>query len=64
MRNFAGCRSEIDRKAHEYVSKSAAGSTCSSNPDWCFPFAKQDIEQNMRSERIVVVAQRDQDQPD
>ena len=50
---------EIDQKAHEYVSKSVAGSTCSSNPDWCFPFAKQDIEQNMRSERIVVVAQGD-----
>ncbi len=50
---------EIDRKAHEYVAKSAAGSTCSKNPDLCFDFAKRDIEQNMRSERIVVAAEGD-----
>jgi len=50
---------EIDRKAHEYVTKSAAGSTCSKNPDLCFDFAKRDIEQNLRSERIVVAAQGD-----
>lgn len=50
---------EIDRKAHEYVTKSAAGSTCSKNPDLCFDFAKRDIEQNMRSERIVVAAEGD-----
>jgi TonB family protein len=50
---------EIDRKTQEYVSKAAAGSTCSRNPDLCSNFAKQDIEQRLRSERIVVVAQGD-----
>jgi protein TonB len=50
---------EIDLKAHEYVTKSAAGSTCSKNPDLCFDFAKKDIEQNLRSGRMVVVAQGD-----
>ena len=32
---------EIDRKAHEYVAKSAAGSTCSKNPDLCYDFAQK-----------------------
>ena len=50
---------EIDQKAHEYVTKAVVGSTCSRNPDLCFNFAKQDIEQRLRSERIVVVAQGD-----
>jgi TonB family protein len=50
---------EIDRKAHEYVTRSSAGSTCSKNPDLCFDFAKKDIEQNLRSERMVVAAQGD-----
>jgi TonB family protein len=50
---------EIDQKAHEYVAKAGAGSNCSRNPDWCFKYAKEDIEQKLRSERIVVVAQGD-----
>jgi TonB family protein len=50
---------EIDQKAHEYVDKSGAGSNCARNPDWCYPIAKDEIEQNMRSERIIVVAQGD-----
>jgi protein TonB len=50
---------EIDQKAHEYVAKSAAGSTCSKNPDLCFGYAKKDIEQTLRSERMFVVAQGD-----
>jgi protein TonB len=50
---------EIDQKTHEYVAKAAVGSTCSRNPDLCSNFAKQDIEQKLRSERIVVVAQGD-----
>jgi len=50
---------EIDQKAHEYVTKAAAGSTCSKNPDLCYDFSKKDIEQNLRSERMVVVAQGD-----
>ena len=47
----------IDQKAHEYVAKAAAGSTCSKNQDLCYDFAKKDIEQTLRSERMVVVAQ-------
>jgi TonB family protein len=50
---------DIDRKALEYVSNATLGSTCSRNPDLCLPFAKQDIEQTLRSERMVVVAQGD-----
>jgi TonB family protein len=50
---------EIDQKAHEYVSKSGAGSNCSRNPDWCYNYAKPNIEETLRSERIVVVAQGD-----
>jgi TonB family protein len=50
---------EIDRKTQEYISTAAAGSTCSRNPDLCSSFAKQDIEQRLRAERIVVVAQGD-----
>jgi len=47
---------EIDQKTQEYISKAGPGSTCSRNPDWCYSFAKQDIEQTERAERIVVVA--------
>jgi len=50
---------EIDQKAHEYVAKAGAGSNCSRNPDWCYKYAKDDIEQRMRSERMVVVARGD-----
>jgi TonB family protein len=50
---------EIDRKAHEYVARAGAGSNCARNPDWCLPYAKQEIEQNLRSERIVMVAAGD-----
>jgi TonB family protein len=47
---------DIDRKAHEYVSNSGVGSNCSRNPEWCYQYAKVDIEQTLRSERLVVVA--------
>jgi protein TonB len=47
---------EIDRKAHEYVSNSGAGSNCARNPDWCYQIARGNIEQGLRSERLVVVA--------
>jgi TonB family protein len=50
---------EMDRKAHEYVANSGAGSNCARNPDWCLPLAKDDIEEKQRTERIVVVAQGD-----
>jgi TonB family protein len=50
---------EIDRAAHEYVARAGAGSNCGRNPDWCLPYAKQEIEQNLRSERIVMVAAGD-----
>jgi TonB family protein len=50
---------DIDQKAHEYVAKAGPGSTCANNPDWCYKFGKDDIERNLRSERMVVVAQGD-----
>jgi TonB family protein len=50
---------DIDQKAHEYVSKAGPGSICANNPDWCYKFGKDDIERNVRSERMVVVAQGD-----
>jgi TonB family protein len=50
---------DIDRKAHEYVSNSGVGSNCSRNQDWCYQYAKGDIEQTLRSERLIVVAQGD-----
>ena len=50
---------DIDQKAHEYVAKAGPGSICANNPDWCYKFGKDDIERNLRSERMVVVAQGD-----
>ena len=50
---------EIDRQAHDYVAKAQAGSNCARNPDWCYQYAKQDIEQTQRSRRIVIAAQGD-----
>jgi TonB family protein len=48
---------EIDREAHEYVAQSGANSSCARNSDWCFQFKSNEIEQSLRSMRIVVVAQ-------
>jgi TonB family protein len=50
---------DIEQKAHEYVSKAGEGSICANNRDWCYKFGKDDIERNLRSERMVVVAQGD-----
>jgi TonB family protein len=50
---------DIDQKAREYVAKAGPGSICAKNPDWCYKFGKDDIERNLRSERMVVVAQGD-----
>jgi periplasmic protein TonB len=50
---------EIDRKAHEYVAKAGAGSNCARNPDFCYKYAYPDIEEKMRSDRLVAVAQGD-----
>ncbi len=50
---------EIDRKAHDYVANAGPGSNCAKNADWCYTYAKQDIEQRMRADRIVVAAQGD-----
>jgi protein TonB len=50
---------EIDRRAHEYVAKAGPGSNCARNPDWCYKYTYQDIEENMRANRIVAVAQGD-----
>jgi TonB family protein len=50
---------EIDQKTHEYVARARIGSNCSRNPDWCYQYAKEDIERSLRSARLVVVAQGD-----
>ena len=50
---------EIDRQAHDYVSKSGANSPCSRNADWCFKIKQDEIEKKGRSERLVVVARVD-----
>ncbi len=50
---------EIDRRAHEYVAKAGPGSNCSRIPDLCYKYSYQDIEENMRANRIVAVAQGD-----
>lgn len=50
---------EIEQKAQEYVAGSGAGSNCARNTDWCLNLARLDIEQRLRSERIVVVAEGD-----
>ena len=53
---------EIDRQAHDYVSKSGANSPCSRNADWCYKIKQDEIEKKLRSERLVVVAQGDLEQ--
>ena len=50
---------EIDRRAHEYVSKAGAGSNCSRAPDLCYKLSYKDIEENMRANRIVAFGQGD-----
>ena len=57
FRQIAG--QEIEQKAREYVSKAQAGTTCSSNPDLCLRYSKENIEQTLRSQRMIVVAQGD-----
>jgi TonB family protein len=50
---------EIDQKTHDYVAKAGPGSNCARNPDICYKYSYQEIEQNMRTNRIVAVAQGD-----
>jgi protein TonB len=50
---------EIDRRAHEYVAKAGPGSNCARNSDWCYKYTYQDIEENMKANRIVAVGQGD-----
>jgi len=53
---------EIERQAHDYVSKSGADSPCARIGDLCFKIKRDDLEQNARSQRLVVVAQGDLEQ--
>jgi TonB family protein len=53
---------EIDREAREYVAHSGANSSCLRNSDWCYQLKSDEIEQGLRSARIVVVAQGDLEQ--
>jgi TonB family protein len=57
FRQIAG--QDIDQKTREYVSTAGGGSICSRNPDWCYKFAKEEIERSLRSQRMIVVAQGD-----
>jgi len=50
---------ELDDKAHEYVSKAAAGSMCSGNAALCYKLTREDMEKSARTARIVAVAQAD-----
>ena len=50
---------EVERQAREYVAKSGANSQCARNPDWCLKIKQDDIEQGLRSMRIVAVATGD-----
>jgi TonB family protein len=53
---------DVERQAHEYVAKSGADSPCARIGDLCFKLKRDDLEQNARSQRIVVVAQGDLEQ--
>ena len=53
---------EVERQAHEFVSKAGADSPCARIGDLCFQLKKDDLEQNARSQRIIVVAQGDLEQ--
>jgi TonB family protein len=53
---------EIDQKARAYVSQSGANSNCSRNSDLCYQLKSGEIEQALRSARILVVAQGDLEQ--
>lgn len=50
---------EIEKKAQEHVASAGAGSNCARNADWCYKYAKEDIEQKLRSERMMFVVQGD-----
>ena len=50
---------EIDRRAHEYVAKAGGGSNCARIPDLCYRYSYQQIEEDMRANRIVAAAQGD-----
>jgi TonB family protein len=50
---------EIDRKAHEYVAKAGPGSNCARIPDLCYKYSYQEIEEKMRTDRLIAVAQGD-----
>jgi len=60
FRLFTGRRS-TGKLTNTFV-KSGADSPCSRNPDWCFQIKRDEIEQNFRSDRIVVIAQGDLEQ--
>ena len=49
--------SDVERRTHDYVTKSGADSPCARNSDLCYKLKYDEIEKNLRSERMVVVAQ-------
>jgi TonB family protein len=50
---------EADGRARAYVAKAGVDSTCGKNPDLCYKFSRDDIERNLRSERIIVAGHGD-----
>jgi len=50
---------EIDDKTRAFVSKSAAGSMCAGNREWCYSVKRDEVEQNVRAARMILVAQGD-----
>jgi TonB family protein len=57
FRKLAG--PEIDEKTRAYVSRAGAGSMCASNPEWCYSVKREEIEEGVRSTRMIVAGQGD-----
>jgi TonB family protein len=57
FRQFA--TQDIEQKTREYVANAEINSNCARNPDWCYKFAKEEVERRLRSARMVVAAEGD-----
>lgn len=50
---------EIDDKTRAFVSKAAAGSVCANNREWCYAAKRDEVEQNVRATRMILVGEGD-----
>ncbi|HEV2521530.1 MAG TPA: TonB family protein [Candidatus Acidoferrales bacterium] len=57
FRKLAG--PEIDDKTRAFISKAGSGSMCASNPEWCYSVKREEMEQSVRSKRMIAVGQGD-----